>query len=503
MLLAQSAIVTSRVCLVKGSVVDGGTFPTSKSTPAGSGIEPNQTSSEGVVAKQGNTGSNTSAEPTTPSNAIDGTSANDEEKEEWTQINRKTKRQKRNERKIRQVQLLEPLQRETPYFPKVFNIKFPGVNIDTELNVIEADLDIKKKIGKLKITRAGRSALLVGTWDSAQTEKLKNVKTLAGELVVIDEHKHYNTVKGVVRSRAMTVCSEDQIKEHLREQGVTELQRVKIKRDGELLQTNTFILTFQKNDLPRIIKLSEWHSELVEEYKPKPQQCFNCLKYGHVAKFCRKENANCMKCGIEGHNSAECVNRVKCYHCEGPHWATNKTCRKYYIESEIMVTASKLKTTRTEATDIILSRYPEEAKMYSEAARKEKENSWEREGKSNAQGEGRQPEWTINIERHTTPENEEQTDRTTNNCNEVEVQNKALMSASPQRENASEKENRKRRQTEDGKTPENKTNKKIHKEKETCARAVAETPYPQMAEEKERSTQGSEEGRPKTNREQN
>ena len=57
------------------------TFPTFKSPPAGPGIEPNQTSSESVVAKQGNTGSNTSAESTTPSIAIGSTSANNEEKE--------------------------------------------------------------------------------------------------------------------------------------------------------------------------------------------------------------------------------------------------------------------------------------------------------------------------------------------------------------------------------------------------------------------------------------
>ena len=95
-------------------------------------------------------------------------------KKNWTQINRKTKRQKQNERRIRQVQLLEPLQRETPYFTKVFNIKFPGVNIDTELNVEESDLDIKNNVGKLqKITRAGRSALLVETRDIAQTENLR------------------------------------------------------------------------------------------------------------------------------------------------------------------------------------------------------------------------------------------------------------------------------------------------------------------------------------------
>ena len=151
-----------------------------------------------------------------------------------------------------------------------------------------------------------------------------------------------------------------------------ELQRVKVKGNAELLPMNTYILALEKSDRPRIIKLSDCYSELLEEYKPRPQQCFNYLRYGHVAKDCRRETLNCLKCGPEGQKSSECENVHKCYHCKAQHWANNKQCRKYIIETEIVVTATKLRTTRAAATDTVLSRFPEVARLYSETTRRGK-----------------------------------------------------------------------------------------------------------------------------------
>ena len=75
----------------------------------------------------------------------------------------------------------------------------------------------------------------------------------------------------------------------MREQGVSDIQRVKVKINGELLTTDTYILTFEKCERPRVIKLSDWHSELVDKCKPRSHYCFNCVIYGDVAKYCRKK----------------------------------------------------------------------------------------------------------------------------------------------------------------------------------------------------------------------
>ena len=60
------------------------------------------------------------------------------------------------------------------------------------------------------------------------------------------------------------------MRDHLREHKVSDIQRVKGKRNRDLLTTDTYILTFEKYERLRVIKLSDWHSELVDEYKPRP-----------------------------------------------------------------------------------------------------------------------------------------------------------------------------------------------------------------------------------------
>ena len=98
------------------------------------------------------------------------------------------------------------------------------MDINSELNITAADLDIKKQVGKLqKVSKAAKIALLMETASAAQTEKLKIVKTIAGHIVIVEEHKHYNMVKGVVRSKAFGACSEEELKEHLMEQGVVDI----------------------------------------------------------------------------------------------------------------------------------------------------------------------------------------------------------------------------------------------------------------------------------------
>ena len=89
--------------------------------------------------------------------------------------------------------MLEIFQQDLPYYASVLYIKFSGLDIKTEFNVFEADLDIKK-VGTLeKVTKAGMNALLVETKSKTQTEILKRVKTITKEIVVIEEHKQYNT----------------------------------------------------------------------------------------------------------------------------------------------------------------------------------------------------------------------------------------------------------------------------------------------------------------------
>ena len=86
------------------------------------------------------------------------------------------------------------------------------------------------------------------------------------------------------------------------------MKRVTAKRDGQVQATDTYVLMFNRAKLPNTVHLSDWHHQLVEEYKYRPQQCFHCQKYGHVAKYYRREDLVCARCGNQDHGKAECRN---------------------------------------------------------------------------------------------------------------------------------------------------------------------------------------------------
>jgi hypothetical protein len=67
----------------------------------------------------------------------------------------------------------------------------------------------------------------------------------------------------------------------------------------------------------------------------KPVQCYICLKYNHIAKYCKTKQQVCARCG-EDHRMDQCTvasDTVKCYNCKGNHLATSNDC-SYYQEQE-------------------------------------------------------------------------------------------------------------------------------------------------------------------------
>ena len=89
---------------------------------------------------------------------------------EWIQVNRcKQRLKKRDERHIRKLIKFDSIFQEKPYFVKMFTIRFPGVDINEQLNILQADEDIKGKVGKLKkIVKASKNTLLVKTENEMQ-----------------------------------------------------------------------------------------------------------------------------------------------------------------------------------------------------------------------------------------------------------------------------------------------------------------------------------------------
>jgi hypothetical protein len=63
----------------------------------------------------------------------------------------------------------------------------------------------------------------------------------------------------------------------------------------------------------------------------KPVQCYICLKYGHIAKYCKTKQQVCARCG-DNHRIDQCTvasDAGKCCNCKGNHLATSNDCSHY------------------------------------------------------------------------------------------------------------------------------------------------------------------------------
>ena len=99
---------------------------------------------------------------------------------------------------------------------------------------------------------------------------------------------------------------EEDIKNELQSQGVTKVERMKRRKDGQLVPSDSYTLTINSPNIPPQIKVGFLIRD-TKVYIPNPQRCFNCQKYGHNKRFCKNES-KCAKCGQAGHDDHECEN---------------------------------------------------------------------------------------------------------------------------------------------------------------------------------------------------
>ena len=108
-----------------------------------------------------------------------------------------------------------------------------------------------------------------------------------------------------------------EICENLSSRGVTSVRRIKVRRNNELLPTNTFILTFDVPSVPPSIKAGYLNIPL-EPFIPNPLRCFKCQRFGHGQNTCRGKRF-CARCGLPDHDSKTCTKDTICANCKGNH----------------------------------------------------------------------------------------------------------------------------------------------------------------------------------------
>ena len=120
-----------------------------------------------------------------------------------------------------------------------------------------------------------------------------------------------------------------------------------IKRDGTRLTTVKVDFTdLQHKQSAMTDGITLGHTIISpENYIPKQRiiQCYNCFKYGHVAKLCHQNHPTCQICA--GHHSQDDCHQqsTKCRNCLSTnHYATSKDC-PVYNEALQMIKVSNMK----------------------------------------------------------------------------------------------------------------------------------------------------------------
>ena len=107
---------------------------------------------------------------------------------------------------------------------------------------------------------------------------LLNLKNFCGLKCKVIPHSSLNISRGIVRCPALNRQTCEHILEFMGEQGVTDVRRISVFRDGANKPTNTFVFTFNSPVLPSVIKIGFMQVK-VDVYIPNPLRFINvkCL----------------------------------------------------------------------------------------------------------------------------------------------------------------------------------------------------------------------------------
>ena len=189
-------------------------------------------------------------------------------------------------------------------------------------------------VGKVKSVKKLRSGgILVECERKVHTENILKIKTFSDIPVTSFAHSSLNSSKGVIRCRDLAGVSDSEIVEGMKNEGVTAVRRIRIKRNNVLQDTNTIILTFNKPTVPKVVKVGFLQVK-VEVYIPNPLRCFKCQKYGHHEDRCSRSQV-CGRCGDSSHRESDCKATPHCVNCGKEHSANSKDCDTWKQEKEI------------------------------------------------------------------------------------------------------------------------------------------------------------------------
>jgi hypothetical protein len=238
-----------------------------------------------------------------------------------------------NRRKRRAEQVLSSSDEEDVMFPRYLVVS----SIDNEpikLNIFGIHKLLSCAIGDVPEAKKLRNgSVLIQVTTKKQAEKAMAMTDWVNQEIKVSPHRSLNTSRGIIRSRELRDCSDDEVLEALSGQGVIAVRRIMFKKDDSMEPTNTIILTFGMPTPPKYVKAAYLRLD-VELFIPNPLRCFNCQKYGHGKSTCNRR-AVCAKCAQEGHLDDACPNSPHCANCSGHHCSYSKDCQEWGKQKEI------------------------------------------------------------------------------------------------------------------------------------------------------------------------
>ncbi|MEW8548145.1 MAG: hypothetical protein AB2693_31970 [Candidatus Thiodiazotropha sp.] len=219
--------------------------------------------------------------------------------------------------------------------------------------------------GHLKTIKKLKSGdLLLEVDRHQQVENLLKTTKIFDLKVKISLHNTLNSSKGVIRCPELRPCSDKDILENLKDQGVIGVRNISVRRNGEVKPTNTYVLTFDTPVLPKKIKVA-FLSVNVEVYIPNPLRCYFCQVFGHHEDHCTKKPV-CANCGEDRHCSDDrnCKNTAKCVNCNGNHPVFSRDCPTWKKEKAILKVKYEKSVSFPEARKIVDEQFAAPGKTY-------------------------------------------------------------------------------------------------------------------------------------------
>lgn len=180
----------------------------------------------------------------------------------------------------------------------------------------------------IDIKKIGRSRVMVYISEWQEANRLISCQNLKLKKLSAYIPRGFVTVKGVIAGIPEEMEDNEVIDDMETNLEVVEAFRMhRTTKDGKKVPTMKMGVVFRSNRLPDSVRVFSVKVK-VEPYVTKVVMCNACLRYGHIAKYC-KGRKRCMNCGDNHDNQEEqevCVKTALCVHCKGEHKASDAKC---------------------------------------------------------------------------------------------------------------------------------------------------------------------------------